>query len=181
MAVRKVLIYPHRILREKAKSVEELTPEIIQLGRDLVDTMKAYDGLGLSANQIGELWRVFTVDLGAMNIGKGQLVLANPQMIYYEGTDVDEEGCLSFPDLFFDVERYDFVIFRGKKIDIESGTWKDVEINATGLYSRALQHELDHLDGILFIDYLPVEERARRLKEWMESMRAKEKDREKIV
>ncbi len=173
MAVRRVVIYPAKVLRQEARPVEELTPEILQLGRDLVDTMKAYDGLGLSANQVGELWRMFALDLEAMEVGEGTLVLVNPEMIYYEGTDVDEEGCLSFPDLFFDVERHAFVTFRGKKLDLERGELKDVEINATGLYARALQHELDHLDGILFIDYLPVDERARRLKEWMETLKKK--------
>jgi len=178
MAVRKVVIYPAKVLREKAQPVEELTPEILQLGRDLVDTMKAYDGLGLSANQVGELWRMFALDLEAMEVGEGSLVLVNPEMIYYEGTDIDEEGCLSFPDLFFEVERHAFVTFRGKKLDLERGELKDVEINATGLYARALQHELDHLDGILFIDYLPVDERARKLKEWMENLAKKQKETE---
>ncbi len=172
MAVRKVLVYPHPILRKPTRPVETLNDEILELARDLVDTMKAYEGLGLSANQIGKLWSMFALDLEALEVGEGTQVFVNPRIVYREGSYVDEEGCLSFPELYIDVERAKFVILQAKII--KDGELVDVELSANDLFARAIQHELDHLQGILFIDHLPLEVRTKILRDWMERFKQKQ-------
>ena len=170
--VRKVRIYPDPVLRKVAKPVEGLNGEVLSLAEDLVDTMLAYEGLGLSANQVGSLLRVIAVYKGEFTGREGEAqVLVNPEVVYYEGEDVDEEGCLSFPGLYFDVKRPYLAVVRA--LELRDGELVPVEITATGLYARVLQHEIDHINGVLYIDYLPPRERMRRLREWKEKRRQK--------
>ena len=170
--VRKVRIYPDPVLRKVAKPVEGLNGEVLSLAEDLVDTMLAYEGLGLSANQVGSLLRVIAIYKGEFTGREGEAqVLVNPEVVYYEGEDVDEEGCLSFPGLYFDVKRPYLAVVRA--LELRDGELVPVEITATGLYARVLQHEIDHINGVLYIDYLPPRERMRRLREWKEKRRQK--------
>ncbi len=170
--VRKVRIYPDPVLRKVAKPVEDLNGEVLNLAEDLVDTMLAYEGLGLSANQVGSLLRVIAVYKGEFTGREGEAqVLVNPEVVYYEGEDVDEEGCLSFPGLYFDVKRPYLAVV--KALELRDGELVPVEITATGLYARVLQHEIDHINGVLYIDYLPPRERMRRLREWKEKRKQK--------
>jgi len=170
--VRKVRIYPDPVLREVAKPVEELNEEVLRLAEDLVDTMFAHEGLGLSANQIGELLRVIAVYKGEFTGREDEAqVLVNPEVVYHEGEEVDEEGCLSFPGLYFDVKRPSLAVV--KALELRDGRLVPVEITATGLYARVLQHEIDHINGVLYIDYLEPKERIKKLREWKEDQKKK--------
>ncbi|MEO0189022.1 MAG: peptide deformylase, partial [candidate division WOR-3 bacterium] len=139
---------------------------------DLVDTMFAYDGLGLSAPQIGITKRVFVVNKGEFTGNEGEFqVIINPEIVYYEGEEVREEGCLSFPDLYYEIKRPYMCILKG--YELKDGKIVPVEIAATGLYARVLMHETDHLNGILFIDYIDPKERVKVLREWKREMKLK--------
>jgi peptide deformylase len=129
-------------LRQIAASVPKVTRRVAKLLRDMGDTMYAADGVGLAAPQIGVPQRLIVVDAG-----EGPLYLVNPEIHENEGSEIDKEGCLSVPDVYGYVKRYASVVVTG--LDIRG---RPKRIAATGLLARALQHEIDHLDGILFID-----------------------------
>jgi len=142
VAVYQVVKKGDSVLREKAKNVGQITPNILKLLDNLRDTMYAANGVGLAAPQIGVSKRVIVVD------AEDELLeLINPEVVKGEGIQVDAEGCLSVPGLIGDVSRYYLVCVRGLNRDGEA-----FEISREGLAARALQHEIDHLDGILFID-----------------------------
>ncbi len=171
--VRKIRIFPDPILREVCEDVDVNNPgeDFPSLIEDLIDTMFAYDGLGLSAPQIGVKKRVFVVNMGELIGKKGEVkVLVNPEIVYYEGEEVREEGCLSFPDLYYDIKRPYLCTLKG--YELKGKELVPVEITATGLYARVLMHETDHLKGILFIDYIDPQERVRILREWKKRMRS---------
>lgn len=130
------------ILRKKAKPVAKVTKRIAKLLRDMEETMIHENGAGLAAPQIGVSERLIVVDGG-----DGPIHLVNPVLERGEGTDVDREGCLSIPGVYGYVERYARVVVSG--LDARG---KPVRIEGTDLLARALQHEIDHLDGILFTD-----------------------------
>ena len=137
------------MLRKKAKAVKRVTPEITQLIADMAETMYAAPGVGLAAPQVGRNLRVIIVD-----IGQGLLEMVNPKLISKEGNEIGEEGCLSVPGVCGYVERSFKIKVKGLG---KSGEQK--EIDADGFLARAIQHEMDHLEGILFIDKLvPMEQ-----------------------
>ena len=142
MAVRKIRIYRDPILREKAQPVTEVTPETKKLIKDMAETMYENEGLGLAANQIGISEQIMIVD-----VGKGLLVLINPRVRESRGEESVEEGCLSLPDIRVEVRRAKKIKVRGLN---EEG--RKIEIEAEGLLARAIQHEIDHLNGILITD-----------------------------
>ena len=146
-----IRIYGDKVLRKKASSIEDITPEISEFIEDLKLTMYEKDGVGLAAPQVGKSWRIFVVDPFWYKEGhsKKPYVFINPSFIEFEGLDTAEEGCLSLPEVFEKVTRAEKVIIQGMD---EYG--KNVKIEADGLFARALQHENDHLDGILFIDHI---------------------------
>lgn len=134
------------VLRKKAKPVSDPdNPLIRQLAEDMLETMYKAPGVGLAAPQIGVSKRILVSDCGE-EFG-GQYVLINPKIIHQEGTQTGIEGCLSFPNLYGDVERAEKVTLKAQDLN---GRWFKVE--AHGLLSRCFQHEIDHLNGILFID-----------------------------
>ncbi|MBM3263969.1 MAG: peptide deformylase [candidate division Zixibacteria bacterium] len=160
MSVRPIRFYGDPVLREKSLPVGEVTPDVRRLAEDLIDTMVAAAGLGLAAPQIGETLRLFAVDLSAVgqdnildrtgsltDMQNRRIVLINPEIVFQEGEQNGEEGCLSFPDLYDRVTRPQIV--RVTALDVDGQV---VEIEGSGLLARALAHETDHLDGILFID-----------------------------
>ncbi|MDX9690135.1 MAG: peptide deformylase [Proteobacteria bacterium] len=158
MAILEVLTVPNPILREVAKPVEKVDAQIAQLMRDMVETMYADDGIGLAANQIGVLERVIVVDLSKSRDGSEALMMANPEIIEEgEGTFTYSEGCLSVrpcatestADLYANVTRPKRV--KVKYLDIDG---KEQIVEAEDLFSSCLQHEIDHLDGVLFVDHL---------------------------
>jgi peptide deformylase len=171
--VRKIRIFPDPILREVCEEVDIKNPgeEFFSLVEDLIDTMFAYDGLGLSAPQIGVKKRVFVVNMGELTGKKGEVkVIVNPEIIYHEGEEVREEGCLSFPDLYYEIKRPYLCTLKG--YELRGKEFFPVEITATGLYARVLMHETDHLNGVLFIDYIEPKERVRVLREWKKRMKS---------
>ena len=149
MAIKKILTYPDPVLRQKVETVTSFDDSLKQLARDLAETMYDAPGAGLAANQIGVCLRVVVIDVSASKEEKKPLVLVNPEIIEKEGCQVDEEGCLSVIDLTANVERYSKLLVRPQ--DLDSKTW---EFPAEDFFARLMQHELDHLNGILFIDRL---------------------------
>lgn len=150
MAILEIKEYGEPILREKALPVEEVTPEILNLIKDMAETMYTASGVGLAASQVGVQKRIILVD----GEEDGLIVLINPMIIKSEGEVVAEEGCLSFPNIYSQVKRSSNVTIKALN---ENGD--PVEITKEGLTARALQHEIDHLDGILFIDRIGRTER----------------------
>ncbi|WP_437538506.1 peptide deformylase [Sorangium sp. So ce726] len=147
MAIRTILHYPDPRLRQKAQPVGDITPEITKLIDDMAETMYAAPGVGLAATQIGEPHRVFLVDIAADNEPSNLLVFINPEIVRQEGQLTGPEGCLSFPGISEDIKRAERVTVRARGRD--GATF---EIAADGLLAVAIQHELDHLDGVLMID-----------------------------
>jgi peptide deformylase len=145
------------VLREESKPVKGVTDEIRTLVQDLFDTMHAAKGIGLAANQVGIAKRVAVVEAD----DKVPLVLINPVILDKSGNAKDEEGCLSIPDLFGDVERAETVVVETDQLD--GGR---VRVSAEGLKARAIQHEIDHLDGVLFLDRLSPMKRRLLLRKW---------------
>jgi peptide deformylase len=145
VAVRPILGFEHPVLREKAKKVSRVDSSVVRLLDDLAETMYAAPGAGLAANQIGVALRAIVVK-GDEN---QHYALVNPELVRGEGSQVGYEACLSFPGWVGEVERYETVVVRGM-----NRKGKDVRIKASGFTARAFQHEIDHLDGVLFTDRL---------------------------
>ncbi|MEO2068090.1 MAG: peptide deformylase [Desulfurobacteriaceae bacterium] len=155
--IRDIRIYPDEVLKKKAEAVVEFNEEIRNLVNDMFETMYKRGGVGLAANQVGVLKRVVVIDLnsGKENQGKEKIVLINPEIVALEGEEVKEEGCLSLPGLYKKVKRAVFAKVKAQNLDGEEFT-----IEGEGLLARALQHEIDHLNGIVFIDRLsPLQRR----------------------
>ena len=145
MSVRKITEYKKdAVLRKKSNYVKKVNREIIDLIRDMADTMYHANGVGLAAPQVGISKRVITID-----IGSGLISLINPEIMEQKGDQTDIEGCLSIPGIVGEVIRPNWVRVSGLN---EKG--EQVELEGTGLLARAFCHEIDHLDGILFIDKL---------------------------
>ncbi len=147
MAILKILTEENPILRQKAKEVTKITKRQRILIRDMLETMYNANGVGLAAPQIGISDRLVVID-----VGEGPIVLFNPEITLCEGENKDVEGCLSIPG------RNEYIV-RAQKVSVSyvNLEGKRVTVTGEGLLARALQHEIDHLDGILFIDYLPKE------------------------
>jgi len=162
MAVRKILVLPHRKLRQKSQAVEKITADIRALVEDMLATMYEAPGIGLAAIQIGVPRRVVTMDLSKKENEKNPRVFINPQIVWSsEERSVYEEGCLSIPDVHEDVERPARVRVRFLDLD---GRWHEEE--ASELYATCIQHEIDHLNGVLFIDHLSKLKRDRIIKKF---------------
>lgn len=150
MALREILIVPDPRLKKECEPVAEVNDEIRELLDDMLETMYAAPGIGLAAPQIGVMKRVVVMDVSDDKDKPEPLKLINPEIIWEsEDTSVYQEGCLSIPEQYADVERPAEV---GLRYLDENG--KEHEIEADGLLATCIQHELDHLDGILFTDYL---------------------------
>lgn len=145
---RPVVKYPAEILRRKAEPVERINKEIRKLIERMMATIKIANGVGLAAPQVGVSKRVILV----APTSKEPIALINPEIVYAEGKVIGQEGCLSLPGLYGDVERS--AIVEVKALNPEG---KQVRLRFEGLGSRAVQHEIDHLDGILFIDKVDVD------------------------
>jgi peptide deformylase len=152
------------ILREETRPVTEVGPEFQKLVDDMFETMYAAKGIGLAAPQVGRTERVAVIDVeGAKH------VIVNPEIVAREGSQKGEEGCLSIPDVYADIERAMRVIVRA-----QDRYGAPIEVDATELLARCLQHEIDHLHGKLFIDYLGLLKKRAALKKW-EKQRAGDK------
>lgn len=144
------------VLREETRVVEEVTDELRAFVDELFETMYAAKGIGLAAPQVGRTERIAVVD-----VDDNPLVLINPEIVVREGKQRDEEGCLSIPDIYGDVDRSMHVVVRALDRDGEP-----FEVDAESLLARCLQHEIDHLHGRLFIDYLSLVKRRAALAKW---------------
>lgn len=142
MAIRNIRISTDEVLRKKCKVVKEITPNLLTLLDDMADTMYEAEGVGLAAPQVGILKRVVVID-----IGEGLVELINPEILETSGSQIDDEGCLSVPGKSAPVERPYYA-----KVKAMDRDGNEFIIEGEELMARALCHEIDHLDGILYID-----------------------------
>jgi len=162
-----IVKYGDDALRQKSIPVEKVDDSIRRLAEEMLETMHASEGIGLAAEQVGRTESIFVIDIPrdraeAENVPDENagiempMVLINPEILSSEGTQVGAEGCLSFPGIFVDIKRAERVSVR--YTDLES---RDVTAEATGLLARAIQHEMDHLNGVLLVDRMsPVQKVA---------------------
>ncbi len=150
MTVRKIVKYGTPSLREKSKEVHKISKKVQILVDDLYDTLYAANGVGLAAPQIGENLRVFVIDVGMDAKTMNPITFINPKILKKEGAVNSYEGCLSFPEAYTNVRRYSYV--KVKALDIKGRPFI-LEVSEGSLLARAIQHEFDHLDGVLFIDH----------------------------
>jgi len=158
MAILQILKYPNPILRKKAEALKEITEEDKCLIGDMIDTMKAVEGVGLAANQIGVSKRIFVFN-SSVDEWRAD-VFINPIVIKRRGSEKMEEGCLSLPGISEEVRRSNYILVEGRDVN-----GKPVRFEATGLLARIIQHEIDHLNGILLIDRINLLRRIRALRQ----------------
>ncbi len=165
MAKREILVLPDQRLRQVAEPIDKVDDSIKALAKDMLDTMYDAPGIGLAAPQIGEMKRIVVMDLSKECEPKDPIVMINPEIQKYsDETVTTEEGCLSIPEIYYDVERPAEVTVRYTDLD-----GKIVEREATDRLAVCVQHELDHLDGVLYIDYLSRLKRDRVLKKFQKA------------
>lgn len=166
MAIRKIYQYPEQVLRDETKVVETFDDNLKVLIEDMVETMYDAPGIGLAAPQIGESIKVIVVDTSTdREETKEHMAMINPEIIAHEGTQLDDEGCLSVPELTSKVKRH-------KKITV---AYQDLagnkhELETEDRFAVVLQHEIDHLNGILFLDHLSSLKRnlyKKKVKKWL--------------
>ncbi|APF38645.1 peptide deformylase [Chelatococcus daeguensis] len=162
MTIRRIIVIPDPRLKQPSAPVEAVTDEIRQLADDMLETMYDAPGIGLAAVQIGVMKRILVLDVSREGEDKRPMVFINPQIVWSsEETSTYEEGCLSIPEYYEEVERPARV--RVRYVDLDG---KAQEIEADGLLATCLQHEIDHLDGILFLDHLSKLKRDRVMKKF---------------
>ncbi|MEE9120891.1 MAG: peptide deformylase [Syntrophobacteria bacterium] len=149
MTVLEICTYPEKVLLQQSEPIADIDEEIVKLADHMAETMYSAPGIGLAANQVGVAKQLLVVDIAPRRPESELIVLANPEIIAVEGEVTIEEGCLSVPDCQAEVKRHEKVKVRG--LDLKG---KEVEIEAEGLLAVVLQHEIDHLNGILFIEHI---------------------------
>ena len=172
MALKTIITAPDPRLKKKSRAVETVDAETRQLMDDMLETMYAAPGIGLAAPQVGALKRVIVLDIDREDVRTGPLFMANPEVI--EASDEDatyEEGCLSLPEHYADVVRPAKVTVRYLDRD-----GKKQEMACEGLLATCLQHEIDHLDGILFVDHISSLKRNMILRKLLKARKEKERD-----
>lgn len=147
MAALKIIKYPNKTLLERSETVKEIDETVSHFVDDLVETMRKTTSVGIAAPQVGRLLRIIVVDVTPKNPGHGELVLINPKIIAQSGKRKGREGCLSIPGFIANIKR-------SRKVTVSAldRDGKALEVKASGFEAVALQHEIDHLDGILFLD-----------------------------
>jgi len=156
LSVLPIKIYGEEVLREKAKAIENLNGDLVKFLNDMNESMQAAKGLGLAANQVGRTVRAFTIDLSHFDVLAEPKIIINPEIM--EKSDLvvtGEEGCLSFPGLYQMIQRPNKITV--KALDLDG---KEYYYEAEGLVARIMLHEIDHLDGVLFIDKLTAAQRS---------------------
>ncbi|HLV98658.1 MAG TPA: peptide deformylase [Ktedonobacterales bacterium] len=161
MALRPILVLGNPILRQKAKKIHRFDPSLPQLVDDMVETMRAASGIGLAAPQIGRLIRLFVIECTDEETGQQhKIAMANPEVMKVEGEQRGVDGCLSIPGYYgINVRRAARVVVKGQDVH-----GKPMRVRAQGLFAWALQHEIDHLDGILYLDRLDRPEDLRKVR-----------------
>lgn len=147
--IRRILTYPDPALKKKSAPVAIINDKIRELVRDMAETMYDAPGVGLAAPQIGVHQRVIVIDVSPKDQEPNLIVAINPEIIHATGESYEEEGCLSVPRYGANVRRHASVVVKAVNLEGEEVTWR-----AEGLLAVAFQHEIDHLDGILFVDHL---------------------------
>ena len=148
MSLKTLSFYPAPVLLEKAQPVTDFDGALRQLVTDMFDTMYAAPGVGLAAPQVGVSKRLFVMDCSVGKDPEQRIAIINPEILSVEGEQVGEEGCLSFPDVFFNVKRDLRAVVRAQDVNGET-----FELDGLELTARCMLHETDHCDGIVFIDY----------------------------
>lgn len=156
-----ILSFPDQLLKQKSEPVESITDDVIQLARDMAETMYAAPGVGLAAPQVGVHKRVIVIDISGKEDAPRLITAVNPVIIHSEGSTYEDEGCLSVPDYSANVSRHERVTVKGLSLEGHERIWQ-----AEGLLAVAFQHEIDHLEGILFIDRLSPLKRELYLKKF---------------
>ena len=169
MALRKILHYPDPVLKQKAVPVTEFDAELKQLAEDMVETMYAAPGVGLAAPQVGVLQRLIVLDCSAKDEPADLLIAVNPEVLSGEGESLEEEGCLSVPGYWACVKRQANVTMRYQDLD-----GSPCERQAEGLLAVGIQHEIDHLDGVLFVDRLSPLKRSMFKKKYLKMLKEEE-------
>jgi len=170
MAMLKIFEYPEQVLRDRTLPVTEFDETLAELTRDMAETMYDAPGIGLAAPQIGRSLKLIVVDIskGPKEDRKQEyMVMANPEIIENEGNQIDEEGCLSVPELTSDVKR-----FKKIKVTYQDLKGKPFTLETEDRFAVVLQHEIDHLNGILFLDHLSPLKRnlyKKKVKKWLSS------------
>lgn len=164
MSILKIHTYPDKVLREKTIQITTFDEELKHLVKDMADTMYDAPGIGLAAPQIGQSLKLIVVDRSTEDNQKEYMALINPEIISHEGTQIDEEGCLSIPELSSKVSRY-------KKITVsyQDLAGESQKLEAEDRFAVVLQHEIDHINGILFLDHLSSLKRTlykKKVKKW---------------
>lgn len=150
MPLRSIITYPAPILRKTAKSIEDLNDDILRLSEDMLETMRLARGAGLAANQVGVPVRLIVLEADTEKKAENPIIVVNPVIVECGATEeTSEEGCLSLPKFYEFVKRAEKVLVRGMSLKGET-----FEMECEGHLARAFQHEIDHLNGILFIDHL---------------------------
>lgn len=175
MAVLEIVTYGHPILRKKAEEISKIDNEVLEIISNMKETLLHQGGVGLAANQIGIPKRILIVDL-PQEKGTRKITLINPQIIFYSKEEISqEEGCLSFPEIWGNVKRSAKIRLKGI-IFSEKKNLKSTVIEAENMFARVLQHEIDHLEGKLFIDYFSPEDREKN-KEKLEALLQQNKEK----
>ena len=165
MALLEIRLFGDPVLRERSQEVTTFDQALARFGDDLLETMRAAPGVGLAAPQVGVLKRVFAYDIGEdPETGEHRFgVLVNPVITSREGEQTGEEGCLSLPGLYYECTRAMKVTLTAQDV-----RGQRLHLTGEGLLARVFQHEIDHLDGVLFIDRLSRSDRKRALRQWRE-------------
>jgi len=171
MALLRILHYPESLLKQKSQPVTEFNDELRQLAEDMAETMYDAPGVGLAAPQVGVLKRLIVIDCSPSDQPNDLLFAVNPEVIAAEGESLEEEGCLSVPGFWANVKRAEKVRMRYQ--DVEGNT---LEREAEGLLAICMQHEIDHLEGILFVDRLSPLKRSLFKKKYLKMLKEREQE-----
>jgi peptide deformylase len=159
MPKKEIVIYPDKVLKSKAENIENIDLDIINLAQDMTVTMYEAPGVGLAAPQVGQQKRLIVVDPTSGKEANRLIVIANPVIIEKEGSETDSEMCLSVPDVSIDVPRAKHILVSG--VDLGG---HEVRVEAEGFLARIFQHEIDHLNGTVILDYASFLKRSIYLK-----------------
>lgn len=172
MAILDIIYFPNNLLREKSKPVLDIDDDIKKLAHNMTETMVKHNGVGLAAIQVGVPLRMFALDIHAdkEELHPSPLIIINPEIIYHSSElSLYNEGCLSIPEMYEEVERPAHIKLRYQTLNNDSE-----EMHLEGLLSTCVQHEIDHLNGILFFDYLSRLKKNRFINKFYKKQNSKE-------
>ncbi len=169
--VLEILKYPNSLLKKKALPVEKISKDIFTLVDDMIETLIKEDGLGLAANQVGALLRIFVINTTPHKDSPTPVAMINPKILKQEGAVIEEEGCLSFPELYLKITRPERIVIHTKNLYNE-----DLVYETDGILARTIMHEMDHLNGILFIEHVDKSEEEK-IQKYLDTLNSSVKKR----